>query len=552
MTSPFPTIDGYHNHILGGSWISLGDCANIGGRYGFRRHFYQYAGIRYVVSDNTYHDRVQKMFDEVKTTRHITENYSDFDADTLVEKKPVPNWPKLFGERCAELINKEYEGKPIKTFVAYGGVGRVTLELLRRCKNLTIDHSDDTANKLQVLEHLLKDSRIAWYQQLEGKIVQALEYHFQEGETPASLLADKNNSVAYWQADYKNIRPQMDGYDVIVADIRHQDGGSELLHIIQRLKVGGLLILGSIDDTNDGVSFNDKHSLTVLKTHFERLDGGETTEHPHIFRETRNKHQYAISFFSAWKKLSSESQKDITDFNVIPSSSDVSNTTDYYEDSNILKSYDAFHFGDGLLSVKNFPLRMGEVILEMCKKYKCPFGTALDAGCGPGRTAMELCPDFDKVEGYDYSQGFIDMMVDQKAKRKLDNLTAYQGDSHAQQEICREKKFDMIFGCNLIDRLHSPEMWIQQSKDMLTADGLLIISSPYTWKPEHTSPDKWIGGCKKDGEDSFTVDGLKASLGPELVLLEEMKVPFVIPDADGTFQYTYSNCTVFGAPTKKI
>lgn len=32
-------------------------------------------------------------------------------------------------------------------------------------------------------------------------------------------------------------------------------------------------------------------------------------------------------------------------------------TADYYEDVDILVSYDRFHFGDGLLSVKNFPLR---------------------------------------------------------------------------------------------------------------------------------------------------------------------------------------------------
>ena len=63
-TDPFyndftlPTIDGLHNHILGGSWISLGNCANLNARYGFRRHFYQFAGIRYVCSDNTYHDKV--------------------------------------------------------------------------------------------------------------------------------------------------------------------------------------------------------------------------------------------------------------------------------------------------------------------------------------------------------------------------------------------------------------------------------------------------------------------------------------------------------------
>ena len=51
-------------------------------------------------------------------------------------------------------------------------VGRVTLELLRNCQNLSIDHSDDTANKLQVLEQLMDKERIQWYQQVEGKSAQ--------------------------------------------------------------------------------------------------------------------------------------------------------------------------------------------------------------------------------------------------------------------------------------------------------------------------------------------------------------------------------------------
>ena len=86
---------------------------------------------------------------------------------------------------------------------------------------------------------------------------------------------------------------------------------------------------------------------------------------------------------------------------------------------------------------------------------------------------------------------------------------------------------------------------------MLRDGGLLIIASPYTWKPEHTPVEKWLGGYLKDAENHFTVDGLKEALMPNLVLLEEKKVPFVIPDADGTFQYTYSNCTIFGASSKE-
>ena len=69
-----------------------------------------------------------------------------------------------------------------------------------------------------------------------------------------------------------------------------------------------------------------------------------------------------------------------------------------------------------------------------------------------------------QVEGYDYSQGFVEMMLGEKAKGNVENLTAYQGDSHKQKELTRSKHFDMILGCNLIDRLHTPCEWILQSK----------------------------------------------------------------------------------------
>ena len=44
------------------------------------------------------------------------------------------------------------------------------------------------------------------------------------------------------------------------------------------------------------------------------------------------------------------------------------------------------------------------------------------------------------------------------------NLSGRQGDSHCQGEMYPDTKFDLIFGCNLIDRLHSPSSWVTQSK----------------------------------------------------------------------------------------
>ena len=55
------------------------------------------------------------------------------------------------------------------------------------------------------------------------------------------------------------------------------------------------------------------------------------------------------------------------------------------------------------------------------------------------------------------------MMKEHQARRQLTNLKCYQGDSHVQQTYTQQK-FDLIFGCNLIDRLHTPSVWIHQSK----------------------------------------------------------------------------------------
>ena len=58
-----------------------------------------------------------------------------------------------------------------------------------------------------------------------------------------------------------------------------------------------------------------------------------------------------------------------------------------------------------------------------------------------------------------------------------------------------------------------------------------------------------MGGCYFiiiTGEQVTTRQGLQDILQPQLELLETVRVPFVIPDSDGTFQYTYSNATIFG------
>lgn len=48
-----PTLDNRHSLIKGGSFVSTGDESLMHSRYAFRRHFYQFAGFRYVISNNS-------------------------------------------------------------------------------------------------------------------------------------------------------------------------------------------------------------------------------------------------------------------------------------------------------------------------------------------------------------------------------------------------------------------------------------------------------------------------------------------------------------------
>ena len=69
-----------------------------------------------------------------------------------------------------------------------------------------------------------------------------------------------------------------------------------------------------------------------------------------------------------------------------------------------------------------------------------------------------------QVCAYDYSEGFVENMKTKAEELNVSNLEARQGDSHGQLSLYPGRRFDLIFGCNLIDRLHTPHSWVTQSK----------------------------------------------------------------------------------------
>ena len=72
-----------------------------------------------------------------------------------------------------------------------------------------------------MLDRLLEDGHLQWYQQVEGTLTKSLQYYLPTTHTKQHLLQGKGNTVNYYQADYTNLRTQLDAYDVIVADFRY-------------------------------------------------------------------------------------------------------------------------------------------------------------------------------------------------------------------------------------------------------------------------------------------------------------------------------------------
>ena len=243
--------------------------------------------------------------------------------------------------------------------------------------------------------------------------------------------------------------------------------------------------------------------------------------------------------------------------------------TSHYETDRLVSEYAEFHYGNEYFDVPNFPKALARLAIEAMGDR--PARKALDLGCATGRATFELARHFDQVTGIDFSTHFIRLGIQLAEQGRLRYTTVDEGElvsykersladlgldkvsskvEFYQGDACNLKPvfagYDLILAANLIDRLYSPAIFLKSVHDRLNPGGLLLIASPYTWLPEHTKREEWVGGFKKDGENFTTLDGLKAMLGTHFRLLREpLSVPFVIRETKRKFQHTLSEVTLW-------
>ena len=225
-----PTFDGKHALIKGGSWISTGNLAIRASRYAFRRHFFQHAGFRYVVSSHQDASHTNPYLQDGQVALALEAAYG--------EPLPGLQHPAVELSRLAARLQPT-GGKALDMGC---GVGRSSLELARHFSQ--VEGVDFSARFIDVALTLRQQGRFAYQLAAEGELQEYKEAWL----APLQLDARQLGRVAFSQGDACNLKPKYQGYDlVLAADLLDElrDPGGFLQSMAERLKPGGVLILSS-------------------------------------------------------------------------------------------------------------------------------------------------------------------------------------------------------------------------------------------------------------------------------------------------------------------
>lgn len=158
---------------------------------------------------------------------------------------------------------------------------------------------------------------------------------------------------------------------------------------------------------------------------------------------------------------------------------------------NNINYFDRSKFINASMSIKTLTDILGQ--LDILEKRKL---NILDFGCGTGETSIYLSKNFDhSCFGIDYSQKRID-----KANSYLSpsiDCKFEVGDVNEYVEKT-EDKFDVILAFEIIEHLKNSDHIVKKLKNMLTEDGVLIITLPYQSVPNniHLSAYKNLNDVK--------------------------------------------------------
>lgn len=299
-----PTFDNQHNLIKGGSWISCGNETRLSARYAFRRHFFQHAGFRYVVSDaevtlpSAYYESNARM------AEYAEFHYGD-------EWFGVANFPQALANKALAAM----AGRQKKRALDLGcASGRGSFELAREFEH--VDGVDFSANFIRQGVEMAEQKVLRYTRTEEGELVS-----YQERTLVSMGLEEAADRVSFHQGDACNLKPQFSDYDLVLAANlidRLYKPAQFLQTIHQRINAGGILMIASpytwleeytpMEEWIGGFKKNGENFSTLdglkelLEPHFRMISDPEKV--PFVIRETMHKYQHSLSEVTLWERRS--------------------------------------------------------------------------------------------------------------------------------------------------------------------------------------------------------------------------------------------------------
>lgn len=261
-----PTFDGRHTCIKGGTWVSTGNEATRDARYAFRRHFFQYTGVRYVEGE------------DVNEARHLGNVLCmDVEVDETTDFAfresfgPVKNAPVQVAELAKSIYSQHSTLPPRRALDLACGAGRTSLELTSLFEEVV--GSDFTARRL-IPAFGIREKGNTNYTVLtsNGRVAKTVD------ASTFSWSATRERAT-FFQADPTNLHPHMTNFDLIVAwnvFERSYRPSAIPAHLLARLQRGGVLLLGGHFDYSQSSTPKDEQLQGTLQE-MQQLLGGATT-----------------------------------------------------------------------------------------------------------------------------------------------------------------------------------------------------------------------------------------------------------------------------------
>jgi len=495
-----PTVGALHSRIMGGSWISTG-CSGAArdSRYGFRRHFYQHAGFRYIESGREVVNRASPYEQDYQLCNAFRFHFDE------------PAFGECFhvglAKACVDTMRKL--GRPVETarVLELGcGPGRTVLELAKR--GFAAAHGGDrTAKAFQCTAQrvMVDGGRLRWTNYLEGEHVAKRELDAAELGLGSSVQAE---AVQFFQLpDFAAVDTQkFHDYDVVVCAQPGALGRSDPLGTLAAvhglLKPGGLLVIGTqyewprstaASATTPAATSGEEEIAASLRPWFK--PAVESVDLAYVRMETARTLECGLQHLTFWERRAAPEPganvaTPAASAGTAPLSPPSKGQSMCEEDLAVGQ-----HLDLRCSSETECPSACAQLCIATARTSGVPLGRALQVGGGLERDASELSTVFGHVDSCDLSRCIAGRTMERQALPK--ELTGY----------------DLIYASKIIDRLAQPEDFLSQAESRLNPGGLLVISSAYTWLEEFTAKEHWIGGFKYgDNDGPSTYEGLKELL----------------------------------------